>query len=187
MVDGSNFSFGLALGFDSGRKDKDTSGFLGQGSERLRGMGEIKPTFEYGFRATAQPFGLPINVNFRKAPRNKGHGGAVIDIGTGLPLDLVDGVKTNFSVGLSFVDKNYMRSYFGVSADQAARTSFRAFSPSAGLKSANVGIDASYNFTKNWFIHSGVSAYRLLGDAAKSPIVERKVGATISLDFGYHF
>jgi MipA family protein len=180
-------ALGLTIGGDGGRKDKDAKGFLGTGSDYLRGMGEIDATVEYGLSISGEPLGLPINAAIRKAPSGKGHGGTLLDLGAYVPLDLVEGIATGVSIGTTYADKKYNQAYFGVTPAQAGRTNFPVYTPDAGFKSATVGFDASYIVTKNWIASGGVSTSRLLGDAAKSPIVQRKSGTSVSLSFGYKF
>jgi MipA family protein len=178
---------GLTIGFDGGRKDKESKGFLSSGSDYLRGMGDIDTTVEYGLSISGEPLGLPITAALRKAPSGKGHGGTLLDLGAYIPFELVEGISTGVSVSTTYADKKYTQAYFGVTPAQAANTNFAVYTPDAGFKSASLGLDASYNLTKNWIVNGGVTASRLLGDAAKSPIVQRKSGASAVLSFGYKF
>ncbi len=177
---------GLTLGYDGGRKDKDSKSFS-TGSDFLRGMGEIDATVEYGLSLSTEPLGLPLSATLRKAPSGKGHGGTLLDLGAYIPFEVVAGLGTGVSIGATYADKNYTQSYFGVTPVQAGRTNFAVYTPGAGFKSASLGVDASYSLTKNWIVNGGVTASRLLGDAANSPIVQRKNNVNAVLLFGYKF
>ena len=123
---------GLTVGADGGRKDKDAKGFLGTGSDFLRGMGEIDSTVEYGLSLSAEPLGLPLTAALRKAPSGKGHGGTLLDLGGYIPFELIEGVSTGVSLGATYADKKYTQAYFGVTPAQAGRTNFAAYTPGAG-------------------------------------------------------
>ena len=80
-----------------------------------------------------------------------------------------------------------MRSYFGVSARQAAVTSFRQYTPHGGFKSTGWGATAVYPLGEHWLIESDFAFERLIGDAADSPIVEARSQFSVGLNLGYRF
>jgi outer membrane protein len=81
--------------------------------------------------------------------------------------------------------------YFGVDAAQAAATGLSIFDAKGGAHSAGAGAQVSYRINPQWEVHSYVEYERLLGDAAKSPLVTVRgspnqttfgVGASYSFD-----
>ena len=76
--------------------------------------------------------------------------------------------------GLSWTDKQYTQSYFGVTADQSASSGFPQFEAGSGLNSVRLSIGAFYRFDQHWLAVATFSASRLQGDAANSPITETR-------------
>jgi outer membrane scaffolding protein for murein synthesis (MipA/OmpV family) len=63
----------------------------------------------------------------------------------------------------------------------------RDYTPSGGLASAGVGLHWNYALSSNWLLSSSASATRLGGEAAASPVVERRNFFTISSGLAYRF
>jgi MipA family protein len=95
------------------------------------------------------------------------------------------GVSLNAS--LKYADSNYMQSYFGVSPSQSAASGLKAYQPSAGFAAAKVGLTAGTPLSRQIFVFTNVSLQRLLGDAANSPIVSKKMQPTAFLGGVYTF
>ncbi len=70
-----------------------------------------------------------------------------------------------------FGDNRYMNTYFGISEQEAARTEFDTYNPSAGL--VNIGIEAilTKKLRGGLWLEFGAVYERLQSDAAASPIV----------------
>lgn len=78
------------------------------------------------------------------------------------------------SVAVNWANEKYMGSYFGVSANQSARSGRSQYHPSEGFKDASVRVAVNYSFNKNWSMTGAVGASILLDKAADSPLVEKK-------------
>jgi outer membrane protein len=61
--------------------------------------------------------------------------------------------------------------YFGIDAAQAMATALPVFDAKGGAHSVGAGAQVSYRLNPQWEVHSYVEYERLLGDAAKSPLV----------------
>jgi MipA family protein len=82
--------------------------------------------------------------------------------------------------------------YFGIDAVQAMATGLPAFNAKGGAHSVGAGAQVSYRITPQWEVHAYVEYERLLGDAAKSPLVTLRgspnqttvgIGASYAFDF----
>jgi hypothetical protein len=184
-----DYSFGIALSGDAGRVDSDdrSSGLVGKrpGSARLAGMGTISSTPMLGVFGSVKLGGLPLSASLRQATSS--HKGTLLDLGTALPLRVNPRTTLSLSPSLTWADSRYNQAYFGVSAEQAARTGFKAYSAGAGIKSAQLAFGAEVALAKNWQLQGQVQVGRLLGDAANSPIVERKTQIGTGVMVGYRF
>lgn len=104
-----------------------------------------------------------------------------------LAMQLAPHHTVSVSAGLSFVNRHYQQSYFGVDADQAARSGNRYYRPDGGLKDVRIGARWNWALTPSWMLTSSVQAVRLAGDARRSPLVERPDNLTVSTAFAYRF
>lgn len=102
-------------------------------------------------------------------------------------LTLSAGPRVNFGGG------DFMDTYFGISADEAAASGLPAYDPNGGLTSVGMELSARYDISERWGVE-GVAAYdRLIDDARDSPIVglgsadqyELRFGITRDISLGF--
>jgi MipA family protein len=195
-LDTDDYSFGLMLGSSQGRTDKKDGTLFKPGSKRLRGMGEIKPATEYGVFGHVL-VGLPLSLQLTRESGDgkadardfsiKGSGGTTARLGIELPCEISQAMSISISPYLLWADQKHTQTYFGVTTAQAARSGFKAFNPEGGLKSVGLDVTLNYKFDQNWSAFAGVSYSQLRGDAAKSPIVEKKAHTGGFLGANYAF
>ncbi len=97
------------------------------------------------------------------------------------------GERSEWSVGagLQAADGLYMRSYFGITDAQSARTGIAAYRPGAGLRSAAVGVNLSTGLNAHWVAFASASLARLLGPAAASPLSASATSTSVSVGLLY--
>lgn len=93
----------------------------------------------------------------------------------------------DLSATTSWVNKEHMQAYYGVSTLQSDRTELAEYSVSSGLLSTGLEASFSYSLTEHWGLNFGASFSRLLGDAANSPLVSGDTDSSLSLGVGYQF
>jgi MipA family protein len=177
------YSLGVIVQLDPGRSDKKDGNAFQPGSKRLLGMGEIASSVELGLTGHAV-WGVPIYFSLVKGSgdgkpratdlRSNGHGGTRLEVGLEVPYQVTPELSVSLSPNLVWADSKYTQSYFGVTAEQAARSGFNAFVAKGGIKSFGLSLGANCTFTKHWSANVGLSVSQLRGDAAKSPVVEQK-------------
>jgi len=167
-----NFTFGPAVNIEGSRKDKDVGAPLGKvkTSVEVGGFAEFLPTENIRLRGQ-----LLKGVT--------GHKGLVGAIGA----DRIwrDGDRYVFSVGprVLFSDAAYQRAYFGVTPVAALATGLPAYRPKGGLHALALASGLSYQFNPKWGAFGYARYERLVGDAAKSPIV-REFGSRNQMSAG---
>jgi MipA family protein len=182
-VEVDDFKVGLAAGFDPGRKAKDTSaGDPTPGDKRLAGMGDVRASAEGG---VIVGYG-PLSLLARRSIGDRGHKGAQVDVTVEFPLALTQTVGVRFGAGLAWADKRFTQAYFGVTPEQALASGFRAYTPKAGVRKFELSAGAEYAFS-DWKLQGSLTLTRLTGDAADSPLVERKSSPSASLGVAYAF
>jgi MipA family protein len=80
--------------------------------------------------------------------------------------------RLNASVGSTWASDDYMTSYFGIDAADAARSGLPEYSADEGFKDVSVGAALSYRLFERWSISALGSYTRLIDDAADSPVVD---------------
>ena len=160
IVDAGGFTFGPAANIQSSRKDSDVGA----------AVGKVKTTFEVG--AFAQ---YEANDSWRVRADLlqgvNGHKGLVGSIGA----DKIwrDGDKYVFSLGprVMFSDAEYQRAYFGVTPVTSLTSGLPVYRPSGGVHALAVASGLSTQFNDRFGMFGYARYERLVGDAAKSPIV----------------
>lgn len=172
LVNKNGFSFGPAANLQSGRKDKDVG----------LPLGKIDATIELG--AFAEYYaGETFRLRGELLKGVNGHKGLVGSIGA----DRIwrDGDKYVVSVGprLMVSDGRYQRAWFGVDPGAALASGLPAYRPGGGIYGVALASGASYQFNPKWGVFGYGRAERLVGDAARSPIV-REIGSRNQISGG---
>ncbi|MDS9468525.1 MipA/OmpV family protein [Paracoccus sp. MBLB3053] len=178
----------LTLGTDTGEEKQGFAlipsfGYIGSRKatdhEELRGLDDIDWTGEIGLR-----------VNYVSGPSLSyaamrlgvgGHDGLVGEIGTKYRFIVNDKLTLWTTAELQLGDDEFTDTYFGVSEDESASSSFRAYDPSGGIYAANIALEARYSLTPKTSILGKITYGRLLNDAGNSPIVQERNQPEINL------
>ena len=166
------FTVGPAANIEWKRKESDVGA----------PVGKVKTTVEVGGFAEYLP---SETVRLRAELRQgvNGHEGLVGSFGA----DRIwrDGDRYVFSIGprVLFSDAKYQRAYFGVDSDAALASGLPAYRPSGGIHAVAAASGLSYQFNPRFGAFGFARYERLVGDAAKSPIV-RDLGSRNQLSAG---
>ena len=172
VVSSGGFSFGPAANLASKRKESDVGA----------PVGEVSTTFEAGAFASYE---LAESIHLR-AEVLKGFGGHKGVVGA-IGADQVwrDGDRYVFSIGprVLLSSARYQRAYFGVTPAAALATGLPVYEPDGGLHGIAAASGLSYQFNNRFGMFGYARYERLVGDAAKSPIV-RELGSRNQLSGG---
>lgn len=165
LLSKNGFSLGPAVNVEGSRKNVEVDAPIGK----------VSTTIEAG--AFAQ-YELSKSLRLRGEVRKGlgGHDGVVGNIGA----DYVwrDGDRYVISLGprLLFSDSRYQRAYFGVTPATAIASGLPAYRPGGGVHSVAATSGAHVQLRGPWGLFGFARYERLIGDAAKSPIV-RELGS----------
>ena len=179
VIDSGGFSFGPAANIQRSRKDSDVGA----------AVGKVKTTLEIGAFAQYEA-GDSWRVRVDTLKGVNGHKGFVGSIGA----DKIwrSGDKYVFSVGprVMFSDAKYQRAYFGLTPAVALATGLPTYRPGSGIHSVALASGLSTQFNDRFGMFGFARYERLVGDAAKSPIVrafgsrnQYSVGAGLNYTF----
>lgn len=165
VIDKDGLSIGPVANIASSRKDSDVGAPLGK----------VKTTIEAGAFAQYQ-WGESIRLRAEALKGIGGHKGLVGALGA----DYVwrDGDRYVFSVGprVLMSDGRYQRAYFGVTPAAALASGLPAYRPGGGIHGVALASGLSYQFTPRIGLFGFGRYERLVGDAARSPVV-RELGS----------
>ena len=114
-------------------------------------------------------------------------------LGTQLDLRLSAGVfqSGRFSAGVfgqaMWADANSTRAYYGIAPQQSAATGLAGFEPGSGWLNTSAGLLWSVDLTPKWVAVGSLERRRLNGEAARSPLVERRSNGYVSAGAAYRF
>ncbi len=177
---------GAGLTYNPGRTDSKEDGLFGSGDDRLQGMGDIDGALGLKAFASYRLWMVDFSAAVTKYTGDD-NDGVVVDLGLAAPFKLTSGFTLTPHVGATWANQDYMQTFFGVTAAQAASSGFARYDADAGFKDIRAGVDANYRFDEHWFLSVRADVKRLTGDAAKSPISYSDTGVTLGTMVGYRF
>ena len=150
-------------------------------SPALRGMGDIGMGVEAsGYWTVALTREWTVGAQVRG-----GRNGAEFDAGVRRDFVLAPTTRLSATTYFTAADGKSQRTFFGVSPAQALTSGYGASEPGAGVRNVQLALTANHFFGGRWIAIGGVGAGRLVGDAARSPLVRDKtqVGAFVALGY----
>lgn len=156
---------GVALNYDGGREEDD--------NDALRGLGDVDETMVgtafLEYRIDQVSLGLDVTGDLL----GDGHDGVTATVSAAYRFTPADDLMLFAGPSATWASGNYMQSYFGIDAAQAARSGRAVYGADSGFKDVAFTVFGIYSLTDNWAL-TGIAGYkRLLGDAKDSPIVDR--------------
>lgn len=181
-----DFTAGAALTFNSGRDEEGSTFFGSKGNNDLLGMGDI------GAAAGAKVFAtydFPLFTLDSSLTRYLGqdNDGFLAELQINRTFVIEKILRITPSIELSYADKDYMQTFFGVSPEQAVSSRFDTYGADAGIKDVSLGLNVMQMLNRNWFIFMSGKAKFLMGDAEDSPISRSNINGRLIISLGYRF
>ncbi|MBC7956503.1 MAG: MipA/OmpV family protein [Cytophagales bacterium] len=171
--------YGVRLAADFGRKEHR--------SDVLRGLGDIPARPEAGAffnMHLSRELSLSSSLRFGAGQDRKG---LLLDLGAHYGLQIAPQWRLGGSVSATYVNRDYMQDYFGVTPQQSARSGYAVYEPGAGVRDVRLGASLTHFFNRDWALTAALSATSLQGDAKRSVIVRESTPVTGVLALGYRF
>lgn len=182
-IDWGGLRAGVSVGFHQGRSSDD--------SPRLRGLSDISmaPTGGAFVSYTLKPVTFEVRGLRVFGPEP----GTEIVAGATYSFSPTDRLKLSFGPQVTWADRRYDRSYFGVTSDQALQATaagnpMQPYSPGSGLKQAGLNANALYRFNAHWGLVARLDLEELTSPAARnSPLTQRDFQPSAGLGLTYRF
>ena len=179
---GKQYRVSLAVGLDLGRR-------MSWHYSTLRGLGDIPraPFFKLaGAYVFSKRLPILVRVDIRKIAG--GAAGLVGDLNLFTPLP---GSSRKFVMfagpSVTFSDRKHLQTVYGISPRQSLHSGYPVFAAHGGLESAGFGFSATRFFTPHILANTNLAVSELLGSAGRSPLVERRMQATLTLSVAYRW
>ena len=188
--DEDDFGLSVYVGASDVRKDRKT-GF--KGSDELDGMGSIKLRPVLGLDGTYHMGPIILGASYEHAleedddEHDTGSAWNRLKLSISAPFYEGDHGKVVGSLNSQFGDGDYMRTWYGVSTGQAARSQFRAYDAHGGLVSRGADLTWSLPINDQWNVSTVLAVQYLANDAADSPIVEQRMQTSLAGQVAYTF
>jgi MipA family protein len=169
----------LSARWTGGRKESN--------SDRLAGLGDVDATLLARLRLQWRPdnawtWSAAVNSDLL------GHGsGWILDLGGARHWRISPSSQVQVGGSLTYGGDTYMQSWYGVTAEQSQRSGYKVFKPGNGLRDLSFGATLRTEFSRDWagFVSAGSSLH--IGPAADSPLVQKKLGFTVSGGVAWRF
>jgi outer membrane protein len=103
--------------------------------------------------------------------------GSTFSFGPSYSFSPIENLRLGVSASATYATDDYNQTYFGVDADNAARSGLAVYKAEGGFKDVGLMLNANYALNESWGI-TGIAGYKqLIGDAADSPIVDKEGNA----------
>jgi len=164
VVDTPEFDLGVGVTYRFGRDQDD--------SARLKGLGDIDGGLAGRIFAAywAGPFSVYANATSDFGGRQSATG----EVGALGLMPLSEKLALRATAFTTWADDRNMETFYGVTATQSAKSGLPQFNAKGGFKRADAAIALSYRFAPSWSLDLSVGTGYLLGDAADSPVTERR-------------
>ncbi len=179
LFDSKRIKASVGLRWDNGRRESS--------SDDLRGMGDISRTARARFSLSMDlggPFRLGAGLNSDIFGRG---GGYIADVSLGWSHRLTPATVISANVGLSLAGDRFMQTWYGVTPEQSARSGRPAYEAAAGLRDVSTGLGFRTELSRDWLMIGGIGANRLLGPAARSPLVTSPTGWGVNGGLAWRF
>jgi outer membrane protein len=172
LIDSKNWSLGPAINWRFGRSDVDDKVV-----DRMKNIdGTVEVGAFGGWRWISdddlrQRFSVGTEALFDVGGE---HDGYTISASVRYFQPVARPLTLSIGASLTYGSGDYMDTYFGVSGRDSTRSGLNRFKADSGLRDIRVPLMAVFSFSQNWHVSGGVIYSRLLGDAADSPVVDKR-------------
>jgi outer membrane protein len=139
-------------------------------NDALIGLGNVEASVEVGGFMRANVASWMLDIRFAQDVGN-GHDGLLASVGAMYMIKVNNRMMIAAGPSTSWASGNYMQSFFGVTNDQAALSSYLPFEAKSGFKDVSAQLQLLYMWSDKWTMQGQARYSRLLNSAANSPIV----------------
>ena len=129
----------------------------------------------------------PINAILRSRQNLKAGQGLQADLRLTAGVFQAWGIEAGVVSEATWADARSNRTMYGITTQQAAISGLPAFSPGSGLVSASLVLIGSFDLAEHWLLVGQDEGRRMEGDAARSPLTEKRSNLYATAGAAYRF
>jgi outer membrane protein len=170
---------GPVLGFQGGRRASD--------DPRLTGLGDISSSVTGGLFAAYTRGPLEVSATARQAISHSTNGlSGLLQINIRHTFVMA---RTFAAAGpdLEFGNGDFERTWFGISPAQATASGLPVYAPRGGINRVGLHADLTHRLTQHLLLRFFARLSDITGDAAQSPVIERRAQFDVGAGIAYHF
>ena len=114
-------------------------------------------------------------------------GGLQLKLDANFSMRLAAHDMLTISPGVSLVDASFMKSTYGISAQQAQLDGLPPYRTHGGVRSVYLDVNWDSELSTKFTLDTGVSLDRLAGSAARSPLIAQRISAVVYTALSYHY
>jgi outer membrane scaffolding protein for murein synthesis (MipA/OmpV family) len=95
--------------------------------------------------------------------------------------------RLSVALNATWVNRNYNEAYFGFIPAAGATRDLYTYRPSSGLRDVQATLNWNWELDASWLLTTQFSVSRLMGSAARSPLVERRNTTAFRTGIAYRF
>jgi len=153
---------------------------------RLRGLGSVHETARAMLKAGYRLGWLSGTVAASSDIAGQRQG-TLLDFELDARQALTERLQFEGGIGARWANRQYNSSFFGIDAQQSAASGLPQYAAGSGFSDLRAFVGASYGIDQHWSASARITAARLVGDDAGSPITERKLFTGFAAFAVYHF
>lgn len=206
LVEGSRLEVGPLLSIEPGRdaagrqRASGIGGIGGIGGIDLPSLGAASPAsasttevLRFNRVKTSPQAGAFLNYYLNENLRlvsslqygsGNDHDGLLLKAGVQQSITAAAHHRVSVAASATWANASHTRDYFGVSA---ASGGVPLYLPSSGVRDVQLAVNWNWEWSTRWMLASQLSVTRLMGDAADSPLSERRTGIGLRTGLAYRF
>ena len=130
---------------------------------------------------------MPLTLLVRARQHTDADQGAQVDLRLSAGLFKSGPLSGGMYVQAIWANAKSMGAQYGITAQQSSVTGLPPFGAGSGWLAASVGLLGSLDLSPQWVVVGSLEARRLRGDAASSPLVERRSNHFLNAGLAYRF
>lgn len=162
-----NLQFGARLGGAPGRRES--------ADDRLAGTGDLQRSGELGLFLNTRN-----DIGYFKLKAAGGKRGSHAELGAGLDFRPAQRDILRVGANVGWANAEYMQTYFGIDAAQAASSGLPAYQAAGGLHNYTLLTSWTHVFDRHWLGSVALSQRRVAGSARNSPLVQSDSSGSVS-------
>lgn len=180
LLQGERWRAGVGVGLNL-QKPREESDDI-----RLRGLGDIQATtLGSAFVSYSDAwFGAGANVITDIGGKDQG---TRVSAYANLRHQATDRLTLTAGPGLTWTDRPYNQTFFGINAAQSALSGRAIYTPGSGLNAVRFSVGGNYLLAPQWSLGASLTAENLRGDAARSPVTEKRSHTSFRLAVVHQF